>query len=268
MLGKLLKHEFRATARVMLPLYGAVLILAVLANLSFAFVEATDSLFLHILCIFFIVVFFIGVVGAFVLTIVVMVGRFYRNLLKNQGYLMHTLPVTAHGHIWSKLIVSLVWFAATAVFIGIVFLLTGLIQTNTSIGDILAGLPSWAEIREFLTESGILGQSALVSSELIAIIIAECLVLCLHFYAALALGHACTKSKVLLSIVFFVAISVVFSVLENACAIGFIAADYAIMEGVEHLSAILGVALIIQIVEGVALYIATWLGLKKGLNLE
>ncbi len=266
MLGKLLKHEFRATARIMLPLYGAVLILAVLANLSFALIDATDSLFLHILFIFFIVVFFIGVVGSFVLTIVVMVSRFYRNLLKNQGYLMHTLPVTAHGHLWSKLIVSLVWFAATAVFIALVFLLTGLIQTNTSIGEIIAGLPTWEQIRAFLEESGFLGRGILLTSEFIAILIAECLVVCLHFYAAMSLGHACTKSKVLMSIVFFVAISVVFSILENACAIGFIAADA--FDSIEHLPAAIGAALGIQIIEGVLLYIASYLGLKKGLNLE
>ena len=36
MLGKLLKHEFRATARTMLPMFGVVLVLSLLANLSFA----------------------------------------------------------------------------------------------------------------------------------------------------------------------------------------------------------------------------------------
>ena len=268
MLGKLLKHEFRATSRIMLPLYGAVLVLAVLANLSFAFIDATDSLFLHILCILFIVIFFIGVVGAFVLTIVVMVGRFYRNLLKNQGYLSHTLPVTVHGHLWSKLIVSLVWFIATAVFIAIVFLLTGLIQTNTNIGEFLSALPTWAQIKEYLTVNGLLGQSALITGEIIAVIIAECLVLCLHFYAALSLGHACTKNKILLSIVFFVGISVVFSIFENAFAIGIIGIDDPTPEYMTRFAGILGIALGIQIVEGILLYIASYLGLKKGLNLE
>ena len=37
MLGKLLKHEFRATGRTMLPALGAVLALAVLANFSIRF---------------------------------------------------------------------------------------------------------------------------------------------------------------------------------------------------------------------------------------
>ena len=268
MLGKLLKHEFRATSRLMMPLYGAVLILAVLANLSFAFIGATDSLFLHVLCILFIAIFFIGIVGAFVLTIVVMVSRFYRNLLKNQGYLMHTLPATVHGHLWSKLIVSLVWFLATAVFIAIVLLLTAVIQTNTNIGEILSGLPTWAQIKEFLTENDLFGQSVLISVEFIAIIIAECLVACLHFYAAMSLGHACTKNKVLLSIAIFVGISIVFSILENVFAIGIISYEGSMPEFTTRLAGLLGVALGIQIVEGILLYIASYLGLKKGLNLE
>ena len=64
MLGKLLKHEFRATGRLMLPALGAVLILAALANFSIRFIQVTDSTFLTILFGLVILIFVIGIVAA------------------------------------------------------------------------------------------------------------------------------------------------------------------------------------------------------------
>mgnify|MGYP006988889638 CR=1 FL=1 len=61
-----------------------------------------------------------AIVAAVVMTVVLMVSRFYRNLLRNEGYLMFTLPVSAHALVWSKLIVSLVWFLLTALLIFLV----------------------------------------------------------------------------------------------------------------------------------------------------
>ena len=108
MLGKLLKHEFRATGRLMLPALGAVLALAVLANFSIRFIQVTDNTFLTILFGLVIAAFVIGMVAAAVMTLVLMILRFYRTLLRDEGYLMHTLPVNVHELVWSKLIVSLV----------------------------------------------------------------------------------------------------------------------------------------------------------------
>ena len=109
MLSKLLKHEFRATGRVMLPIYAAVLALAVLANLSIRFIQNTGSAFLRILFGLLIAAFVVSIIAAVIMTLVMMITRFYRNLLKDEGYLMHTLPVSVHGLVWSKLIVSFVW---------------------------------------------------------------------------------------------------------------------------------------------------------------
>ena len=114
MLGKLLKHEFRATGRILLPLMGAVIVLALLANGSMTMLAngmadssaAAKFTGLRILLILIVVMFFIGIVTMAVMTVVLMVSRFYRNLLKDEGYLMFTLPVSTHELVWAKLIVS------------------------------------------------------------------------------------------------------------------------------------------------------------------
>ena len=48
MLRKLMKHEFRATGRVLLPLFGILLLAALAARFSVGFLLETDSWFLNL----------------------------------------------------------------------------------------------------------------------------------------------------------------------------------------------------------------------------
>lgn len=141
MLGKLLKHEFRATGRIMLPIYGAVIVLSLLASVSGRLMDREPGTFLYILFGLIVAAFVIGIIAALIMTAVLMIRRFYTNYLKDEGYLMHTLPVSVHALVWSKMIVSLVWFAATFVVIWLVILLTFFIQTGTNLVEIFMKLP-------------------------------------------------------------------------------------------------------------------------------
>ena len=112
MLGKLMKHEFRATARRMLPLFLVVVLLSCFLRISTAVIDhSTRSLptILHMLNALLWVLFVLLLIGCVVFAVVVMVSRFYKNLLTDEGYLMFTLPVSIHKLLWSKLLVSSVW---------------------------------------------------------------------------------------------------------------------------------------------------------------
>ena len=134
MLGKLLKQEFRATGRIMLPVFGALLILGVLANFSFRLLDSnlSDNRILRFFAVMVLSLFALGMFAAMFVTLWLMISRFYRNLLKDEGYLMHTLPVSVHGLVWSKLIASLVWFILTGLVIALILSLTVLIQSAIS----------------------------------------------------------------------------------------------------------------------------------------
>ena len=277
MLGKLIKHEFRATARIMLPVMGALLALALLANLSLRGLtgDANDITVLRILFVLIVIFFGIGVVATAVMAVVIMVSRFYRNLLKDEGYLMFTLPVSVHELVWSKLLVSLVWFLATGLLIFLVMSLTALNLANTNLEMIIEQFPSWAEIRRFLDEAGIRGQVLTLIFQIGLAILLTSIVGCLHFYAAMALGHMFTKNKILLSIVFFVGFSFAFNMMEMAYgAVGFGLFDSGLMEmteytdGLRFVSTITWHGIILSAIQGAVLYLATVLGLKRGLNLE
>lgn len=276
MLGKLLKHEFRATGRIMLPLMGALLALALMANLSIRGMTSSlsDIPALRILFILILIFFGMGIVAVGVMALVVMVSRFYRNLLKSEGYLMFTLPVSVHELIWSKLIVSLVWFFATALFIFLILALTGLNLSGTNLEMIFSEFPSWSEVVRELDELGIRGALTQLMAWSAVIMLLGAIVSCLHFYGAMALGHMFTKNKVLLSVVFFILISFAFNTMEMGYGLSGIAMEaqsfdmHTAKEGIRFASRVCMHACIMQAVQAAVLYLATALGLKRGLNLE
>jgi hypothetical protein len=107
MLGKLLKYELRPGARLLLPLYGSVIAMAGLTNLSFRFLSETIALnFLTgVITLGYVLLIF----ATFVITQIFLVQRFYKSLLGDEGYLMFTLPVGIDTHIAVKLLSSIIW---------------------------------------------------------------------------------------------------------------------------------------------------------------
>lgn len=197
MLRKLMKHEFRATSRTMLPLYLILLVTAFGANLSTRGVMETEYLFLDVLGGLLVTAFMVAIAAVCIMAMVVMVQRFYKNLLQDEGYLMMTLPVSVHQHIWSKLIVSAVWFAAT----GVMVVLAGCIMAFDIgfVKDFWEGLATmFREITAYYAFNG-----AAFVLEFLLMCFLGCCAMCLQFYAALAAGHSRPNHKMAWSVGFF-----------------------------------------------------------------
>lgn len=275
MLGRLIKHEFRATARIMLPVMGALAALALLANLSMRGLadNITDVPILRVFLVLIVVFYGIAIVAAAVMAVVLMVTRFYRNLLKDEGYLMFTLPVSVHELIWAKLIVSLVWFTATGLLICLLITLTGLNLSASNLEMILRELPSRAEIRQMLDGLGIRGLlNTMILQGILGVLLGS-VSTCLHFYAAMSLGHMFTKNKVLLSVVFYVLISFMFNFVNMGYGLVSFGPDTEIAinevkEGMQFASGLIRHGLLLSAVQSAVLYLVTVLGLRRGLNLE
>ena len=275
MLSKLLKQEFRATGRIMLPVLGALLVLSVLGNFSIRMMDqnVTNNAVLRFLFVFLTIVFVLAMFAAMMMTLLLMITRFYRNLLKDEGYLMHTLPVSVHGLVWSKLIVSLVWFVVTGLVVTAILFLTGLIQSGTNLGELMLEFPSWAEIREAMAEAGFRGSDITVFLlELLALVLVGFFASCLHFYAAMAMGHMFNKDKILLSIVFFVAISFALSLMTSLLGFRMSGLELYVEEFdagqvLGFMNRLLRFSLAVELIQGALLYFATTLSLRRGLNL-
>jgi hypothetical protein len=104
MFHKLVKHEFKATGRIILFLYlaaavlsGVSLLLQKVAN-AIPLVSVAISLFSIILMI-----------ACPLVTYVIVILRFYRSCYGDEGYLTQTLPVSGKQIYFSKLLVAFCW---------------------------------------------------------------------------------------------------------------------------------------------------------------
>ena len=274
MLRKLMKHEFRATGMIMLPLFGIVLVMALGANISIRVMTNASSRILNILGTLLVMAFGMAIVGVCVMSMVVMVRRFYKNLLRDEGYLMMTLPVSVHQQIWSKLIVSTVWFVLTAVVVGVACLVmaadVGVIRDLVRAFHGLF-LDIYRNISAYYAING-----TAVAVELLALCFFGCCAVCLHFYAALAIGHSFTNHKMAWSVVCFFGISFAVQFLGG---LGIVALDngwvYQLLTGwTDHLSAMAAIHATMlsltfgEVVYSAVFYFLTVFFLKRKLNLE
>lgn len=190
---KLLKYEWKACARICLPLYGAVLLMSIINALmttdhAQGFLNGIPSAILAM-------VFVALLVAVFVVTAVILIQRFYKNLLGDEGYLMFTLPVTVAQHIWSKVIVAV----AVCLLSGIIAVLSiSILGADTNlifaigmvlhqVGTTIAADPN---ALGYLFESILLLLLSLASGVL-------------YLYLCMALGHLAKKHRVLMSVVWY-----------------------------------------------------------------
>lgn len=267
MLGKLIKHEFRATRRVMLPLYLILLITAAAANFSTRMLFDTRHWALATLGTLLVIAFGVAIIGVCVMSVVLMIQRFYKNLLQDEGYIMLTLPASIHQHIWAKLIVSAVWFIATAV----VVILAGCVMAFDIgvIRDLFEGL--WdllGELRKleaFYAFNGV-GYFA----ELAALSFFGLAAMCLQFYAALAIGHSAANHKMVCSVGAFFALQFATQFLASMgiYRLSFVNWPGWQISGMAAIHVGMLVALVCVVVYGAIFYAVTAYFLNRRLNLE
>ncbi|HIU31232.1 MAG TPA: hypothetical protein IAB66_03620 [Candidatus Caccousia avistercoris] len=193
MLRKLMKYEFQATARYFLPMYLLLVVFAALTRLIMSIPLDINRFFVEIPTVVLTFGYVAIIVAIFVMTLVITVQRFYKNLLSDEGYLMFTLPVKISQHIWSKLIVAFVWTVAS-VLVTILSIFIFVIDGET-IQAIPAGLGAFFQA---------MGSEA-PHSWLVLLLFLVLLVLwsaegILQIYAAIVLGCQSSKHKMLAGI--------------------------------------------------------------------
>jgi len=214
MLGKLLKHEFRATARIFGLMYAGLLALAGmnaavlfftgLAPINYAGVF--QSVFFDVMGSLLVLSYMLMLLAVIILNFVIIVVRFYR-LYGDEGYLWHTLPVSVDQHLICKLIVATVWSLASAavviISIGLIFI------ADWPFSDMGTIAEATQELRAFGIPNGFLlfTVSTYVFTALLARI--------LSYFAPIAIGPNLTKSRLGGSVLAYVLISICRSVIEG-----------------------------------------------------
>jgi hypothetical protein len=264
MLGKLMKHEFRATGQVMLPLLAFLLISAVGVNISERIMEHTDSNAARFVGGALIILFVLAIIILTVMSVVLMAQRFYKNLLTDEGYLMFTLPVSVHGILWSKIFVSAIWF----IVVGLADMLCALIATF-KVSMVNSFINGFKDLFSGITAQYALNGTAFVLEGLLIVLLA-CAGLCLLFYASMSVGFSFASHKWLLTVVFFFAFQIVMQIFGMGGLFTWVStvgpASTASIFAQMHSS--MWVVIASEAAFCAIFYVVTALMLKKHLNLE
>ena len=246
MLGKLLKYEFRATARLFLPIYAAIAILAGLMLLLRALPD--DARGVSFLTFMVGLLYVVAAFGLVVTTVVVLVSRFYKNLLGAEGYLMFTLPVTTGQNILAKLIPAMCWTIGSSLLCFLVVILQNFFSGGAPIR-----IPN-GETAGFIL--------------LMLLALAAFILFC---YMCMAIGQTFNEHKFLASVGAFIIIQLVLQILGVAGAFGLfklgaLANLSFSVDNIPGWSVLLGANLFMLAACAVLFLITRWL-LDKKLNL-
>ncbi len=272
MVKKLLKYEFKSMIRIPLILWGIVLLIACTVKILSLF--KTDSVAFNIIYgsdIFFLVV---GCTALVTVTTVLIIVRFYKNLYSSEGYLSFTLPVSEHQHIFVKTFVSFVLLIGGM----LVCFVSMLIAANADFYRLYFDALS-KTISDLIRELGTVNIVFYVIESILAFIVST---ICgiLVFYACLSIGQLARRRKVLLSIGVYAGLytlaQIIMTVFMVIMAVVTISNPNFINEIDDwinnNVAASIHIALcstfVINAVGVVLFYLATYLPMKKRLNLE
>lgn len=272
MLGKLLKYEFKSTARIFLPLYGILLGFALLSRFSIAGMDTSLSNNRLIETLMGITIFgYVMVIfSTLIVTFVIVVQRFYKNLTGDEGYLMHTLPVSTHKLLQAKLVAAICWEFLSGVAIVIsmfmLFLNAGWMRDIAEAFGEIGGY-----FAETVAEIGG-GRMALIIGELVLLMLIATIAGTLVIYAAISIGHTFKKHRVLGGAAAFIGLQMVTQTVTGMVTGSLSFANFGYnqtaVQGANAIAGILAVLLLLEIGYSCAWYFISHYVLTSQLNLE
>ncbi len=194
--------------------------------------------------------------------------RFYKNLYTDQGYLMHTLPVTPVQLIWSKTFVALIWMIISAV-----------VMVGSVIGLVCAAIPDadmaefWMELKDALMMIEFDGRAVLLVVLYILNILVGQITSVFMGYAAISIGQTFKKQKILGAIGVYIGIYMLIQTVSSYLTmfITMFMDPYTVESNIDILNFYLIFMVILLLASallGTGFYFITHYMMKNKLNLE
>ncbi len=269
MLGKLMKYEWKATWKLLLPMNAFILVMSLFAFLTVKAFDSSpesDIVFMSgvMVVLFYLLSMFVVAVG----TAIYLIYRFYTSVYGEQGYLLHTLPVDKHHIIIAKVLTSTLWVCLSAFLITCSWFLMSVPYSLPS------GLSSYESITELMREmiesyigelgAGVVGSGFTIIMALFASFF-TLLARVLKVAACISLGQISSNHKVLVSFAFYYGIYIVqhiFRIIFYYIFSVFDDTSLFFYQGRWEISLMSG------ILYSVAFYLITWYFMEKKLNLD
>lgn len=219
MLRKLIKYDIKSISRVFIPMWILTPIVALMLSFSIrgmstwtqniissGFMVAGNGILMMVMMLLF----FGIMVGLFVMTILFTIQRFWNGLLKEEGYLMFTLPVK----VW-ELIVSK---AITAIIVSCISILVGIFSSMIlAVFSTDEFITSLAYVWKYMFGVVWKIDARFIINFILCIILFIVMLVenVYHVYTAMAVGQLWQEHKILGSCLSYVGISMIVSILGN-----------------------------------------------------
>lgn len=262
MLGKLMKYDFKSMFKVFIPLWLALLAVSVINRFTAGINH--NGMNSTVPAVVFLIIYACLIVAVMVLAVALIIMRFYNGLLKDEGYLMFTLPVKPWQLVTSKCL--------TATVISILSLIAGMLSVLfiAADGDFFRTIAEgWRRFLPYWTSD-----MGVTVALVVLLMIFSVIKSVTQVYAALAVGHLANNHRIGWSVAAYIAISAVLSTVFMSCAdlFGRISPHWYFnfdqCSSVGQFNLLLLGLLVVTLVQVVLFFVATERILSKKLNLE
>ncbi len=268
MLGKLIKYEFRCCARIfaiLLPVF--ILYTAIYRGVMEFTISGTGgqtgSAISAMLFVGMTMIFILLVMGLAVFCFIYTVYRFYKNMVTDEGYLMHTLPVAPWELVTSKLIVAALEYIATilTIVLSVFIISVGMIsesdiETIKQFIDMIVG-------SVYGNASQALGMILSVVSFAVSIISGI-----LIPYVSIAIGQLKNNNRALWSIGVYLLINISLSMIGSIISVVLTSVMSETADAALIMNLSTGISALINVAVAVAAFVCTCKIFRENLNLR
>lgn len=201
MLGKLLKHEWKAVWKVPTLLIGILMLAGLIAGLTFSMpIWDSDWVGLPMSGVMLIMTFFFALSGVNIGITIYLGVRYYKSMFTDEGYLTHTLPVSARELFLSKVITMSAWNLIAVAGILVSLMLFGgmaLLSLRSALGDFSREIfRALAELPGLMSEPEMQGFQGFCAS-LVLMCLLSCFSGTMMLIGAITLGQMVRKHRIL-----------------------------------------------------------------------
>lgn len=267
MLGKLMKYEWKATWKLLLPANLVIVVMTLIAWLVTNMVEygtyRSNLQMVDFMEVMVILTYVISMFAVYMGTAIFLIYRFYTSTYGDQGYLLHTLPVDTHHIILAKVIVSAGWLLINSLIMGgsVLILFTAREDAFFTMMEGVMDIMEFMSGEEITMFTLVMTMVAYVFSLFARV---------LKVAACISLGQLSSNHKLMLSFAWYIGIYFVECLCQGVYFAIRLAFQYhsSSVDWVSYYSTQWETTLLAGIVSCVIYYILTWYVMGRKLNLE
>lgn len=200
MLGKLFRYECKATGRILVPLYGAAILMGLISALFFNFFPHMELTLIRVTTVISVILFVCLIAASLGMSFLFSIFRFKKNLLGNEGYLMNTLPVSAWHNIGAKLLTAVIFQILSLVVAVISGMLFAVAASRMNLVELFLQAVELCRV----VLNNMKPELWIFAGEVLAVALLAAVEMNVMIYAAMSMGHCASEHKVLKSIAAYI----------------------------------------------------------------